>query len=138
MEHARLRAAVDPDRAVLRIGGTDAADFLQDLVTNDLSRLSDRAALYSALLTPQGKFLFDFVLFAERADPAPDAGADGAVPGAAPGEASAQPAILIDVAASRAQALAQRLTMYRLRRKISIDVTELSVVLIWPDPGLAP
>ncbi|MEL6236159.1 MAG: folate-binding protein [Pseudomonadota bacterium] len=133
----RMLAAVDPGRAVLRVGGTDAAAFLQDLVTNDLGRMSEEAALYSALLTPQGKFLFDFLLFTERAPAAPDASTDDDLPGGASGEAGAEPAILIDVAASRAQALVQRLTMYRLRRNVSIALTELSTLLIWPDPGFA-
>ncbi|HPG23083.1 MAG TPA: folate-binding protein, partial [Amaricoccus sp.] len=55
------------DRAVLRISGRDARPFLQGLVTNDVARL-DQGALYAALLTPQGKYLFDFFLVPEADD----------------------------------------------------------------------
>ena len=60
-------AMVAADRTVLRIGGSGARGFLQGLVSNDLARL-DRGAAYAALLTPQGKYLFDFFLVAEGSD----------------------------------------------------------------------
>lgn len=98
------------DRAVLRVSGAEARDFLQNLVTNDLAGL-DMGPVYAALLTPQGKYLFDFFLV-------PD------------GET-----ILIDVAADRAEALARRLMMYRLRAKVEITEADLAVVLgIGPVP----
>ena len=53
------------DRAVLRVSGPDARDFLQGLVTNDVRRL-DAGPVYAALLSPQGKYLFDFFLVAGR------------------------------------------------------------------------
>ena len=53
------------DRAVLRVSGPDAHDFLQGLVTNDVRRL-DAGPVYAALLSPQGKYLFDFFLVASR------------------------------------------------------------------------
>ncbi len=92
------------DRAVLRVSGPDAREFLQGLVTNDVRRL-DAGAVYAALLSPQGKYLFDFFL-------APD------------GEG-----VLVDVKADRAAALAQRLGMYRLRAQVAIEATELAVVM---------
>ena len=52
----------DDNRVVLRITGADARDLLQDLVTNNLDRLEEGKLLYSALLTPQGKYLFDFFI----------------------------------------------------------------------------
>jgi folate-binding protein YgfZ len=91
------------DRAVLRIAGTDARDFLQGLVTNDVRGI-DRGAVYAALLSPQGKYLFDFFLLA-----------DG-------------DAVLVDVSADRAPALTQRLAMYRLRAAVTIETTNLAVV----------
>ncbi|MFQ8432470.1 YgfZ/GcvT domain-containing protein [Amaricoccus sp. W119] len=110
------------DRAVLRVSGPEAREFLQNLVTNDVGRLG-QGAVYAALLTPQGKYLFDFFLVAD-------------------GET-----ILIDVAADRAEALARRLAMYRLRAKVDLDVTDLAVVigigplpdvpLVFADPRLA-
>ncbi|MEL6479572.1 MAG: folate-binding protein [Pseudomonadota bacterium] len=98
----------DTGRAVLRMTGGDARAVLQDVVTNDVAGI-DAGPVYAALLTPQGKYLFDFMLLAEGAD------------------------ILIDVAAERAAALAQRLKMYALRRDAQVaEAAELSVSLLWP------
>lgn len=92
------------DRAVLRVTGDDPRGFLNGLVTNDTIGLTAEAPRWSGLLTPQGKALFDFLLWA-----------DG-------------DAVLIDCEASRAQALVRRLTMYRLRRVIAIEpVADLAV-----------
>lgn len=99
----------DQERRLLRVVGDDARDFLQDLVTNDLDRLTDENLVYAALLTPQGKYLFDFFVGME---------AGGG-------------ALFLDVAADRAAALAQRLSMYRLRRKIEISAEDPPVTLCW-------
>ncbi|TVQ52137.1 MAG: folate-binding protein, partial [Rhodobacteraceae bacterium] len=112
---SRLRGFVAEHRALLRIGGVDARDWLQGLVSNDVRHLAPGRPVYAAMLTPQGKYLFDFFLV--------EAG-DGAV--------------LIDVAADRAAALAQRLSMYRLRRAVTVEAeTSASVALVWGD-GPAP
>jgi folate-binding protein YgfZ len=92
------------DRAALRVSGPDARAFLQGLVTNDVRRL-DRGPLYAALLSPQGKYLFDFFLVPDGDD------------------------ILVDVKADRAAALAQRLGMYRLRAKVAVEPVEMAVVV---------
>jgi folate-binding protein YgfZ len=92
------------DRSVLRIAGADAREFLQGLVTNDVRRVDGGGAVYAALLSPQGKYLFDFFLLA-----------DG-------------DAILVDVKADRALALAQRLAMYRLRAAVTVEPADLAVV----------
>jgi len=105
----------DKTRQVLRISGADRVKFLQDLVTNDLGRLSD-GAVYAALLSPQGKYLFDFFLI------------------------KAGDSILLDVAADRAAALAQRLTMYRLRADVQIEMADEKVwrgLAAFPDGALA-
>jgi folate-binding protein YgfZ len=86
-----------PDRGVLSIRGLDARSFLQGLVSNDVTRLTPERALYAALLTPQGKYLFDFILF--------DAG----------------PEILLDAEAARMGEFAQRLKKYRLRAKVEVE-----------------
>lgn len=86
------------DRAVIALEGGEARDFLQGLITNDIRELAPQTGLYAALLTPQGKILFDFLVTE----------GDGAV--------------LLDCPADRAEALAKRLTMYRLRAKIGIAV----------------
>jgi tRNA-modifying protein YgfZ len=104
-----VRAFHAQDRAVLRISGRDARGFLQDLVTNDLSKL-DEGMVYAALLSPQGKYLFDF-LIAPWAE-----------------------AMLLDVKADRAEALARRLAMYRLRAAVEIAPTDLAVVVLLDAP----
>ena len=94
----------DPEtaRRVLRVTGGDTREFLQNLVTNDVARL-DQGPVYTALLTPQGKLIADFLMVA-----------DG-------------PAVLIDVAADWAAPLMQRLRMYRLRADVQIEETALKV-----------
>jgi len=103
------RGFVDGRRAVLGMAGGDVRDVLQNVVTSDVDRLAPGRAVYAALLTPQGKYLFDFILLE-----APDG------------------AVLIDVAADRAAALAQRLGMYCLRRDAALTgEAGLGVALIW-------
>jgi len=91
------------DRMVLRIGGSEREGFLHGLVTNDLLPAGEGLA-YSALLTPQGKYLADFFLLNRGED------------------------ILLDVKAGIAPKLAQRLMMYRLRADVVIEDSGLSVV----------
>jgi tRNA-modifying protein YgfZ len=88
------------DRAVLRLSGEDVRGFLQGLVTHDLELLAPDRPLWAGLLTPQGKALFDFILWADADD------------------------VLIDCEAEAAGDLARRLTLYRLRRKIAIERVE--------------
>ena len=103
---------VATDRSVLRVSGPDARDFLQGLVTNDVRRL-DQGPVYAALLSPQGKYLFDFFLV--------PAGAD----------------VLIDVKAGRAAALLRRLGLYRLRAQVEIAPADLAVAVGLGDPPAA-
>ncbi|HKD46669.1 MAG TPA: hypothetical protein VKB67_03215 [Rhizomicrobium sp.] len=92
------------DRAIIAVEGGEARDFLQGLITNDLAALAPGRGLYAALLTPQGKILFDFLVVE----------GDGA--------------ILVDCAAHHTEALLKRLTMYRLRARIGIELRpQLSV-----------
>ncbi len=108
-----------PDRAVIRVSGEGPRGFLQGLVTADTAALAHDAPAWSALLSPQGKALFDFLLWADGGS------------------------VLIDVEASQADALVRRLSMYRLRRSIDFAVTDQAVH--WsatgtqgvPDPRLA-
>lgn len=82
-----------PDRALLRISGADVRGFLQGLVTADVN---GPLPAWSALLSPQGKVLFDFILWTDGDD------------------------ILVDCETDQADALARRLSIYRLRRPIQI------------------
>ena len=50
------------DRGVLYINGSDTNEFLQNLITNDIYKVNDKNSCYASLLTPQGKFLYDFIL----------------------------------------------------------------------------
>jgi len=93
-----------PNRTVLRISGQDAIRFLQDLVTNNVAKLSD-GPVYAALLTPQGKYLADFFLVSDR------------------------DAVLLDVDSDQTADLLRRLTMYKLRAKVEIVQTALAVVI---------
>ena len=105
------------NRAVLKIAGADSRTFLQGLITQDIAQLSPSTPLYAGLLSPQGKSLFDMMLFAAGAL---DADAD-------------RDAVLIDVAADRADALAKRLALYRMRKAVTIETTALSVFAGWGD-----
>lgn len=89
-------------RKVFRISGTDARRFLQNLITNDVKRL-DTGPVYSALLTPQGKFIADFFLI------------------------PAGNGVLLDVDADASTTLIPRLNMYKLRADVTISETDLIV-----------
>lgn len=96
------------DRAVVSVTGADAATLLSGLVTNGPPA---QAGCLSALLTPQGKILFDFYL------------------NAAPG------GYLVDIAADGADAFVKRLTLYRLRAKVDIVRDEARVVSLHTTDG---
>ncbi len=55
-------ACILEDRGVLFINGMDARDFLQNIITNDINKVTDNSSCFASLLTPQGKFLFDFIV----------------------------------------------------------------------------
>ena len=95
------RVAIE-GRGVLAIDGPDARAFLQGIITNDIDQVDRACAIYAALLTPQGKFLFDFFIA--------DDGDGG---------------LLLDTRRDRLVALLERLDFYRLRAKVRIrDVSE--------------
>ena len=109
-----------PGRAVLAVTGEDARGYLQGLVSNDIDKVTAKTAIYAALLTPQGKYLHDFFI-AEH---------DGA--------------LLLDCEAARLDDLVKRLTMYKLRARVSLDKRDdLAVFALIGDgaieaAGLAP
>jgi len=100
------------DRAVIALTGPEAKSFLQGLVTNDVTELTPDNPVYAALLSAQGKILFDFLLHAD-------------------GEG-----VLIDCMAEARPALIKRLSLYKLRAKLEIAPRDdLAVVLQGPaDP----
>ena len=50
------------DRGIIFINGKDAGEFLQNIVTNDINKVNDTSSCFASLLTPQGKYLFDFII----------------------------------------------------------------------------
>jgi folate-binding protein YgfZ len=112
------KAASLPDRGVVSVSGADSAGFLQGLLTNDVEGLAPGEARYAALLTPQGKILFDVIVVR-----APDAGG---------------PVFLIDCGAAQAADLAKRLGFYKLRAKVAIadESAARAVAAFWGgEPG---
>ena len=107
------KAAMLEDRGVLSVSGEDATTFLQGLLTNDVERLAPSEARYAALLTPQGKILFDMIVVRT-----------------AGGE---EPSYLIDCAAAQAADLAKRLGFYKLRAKVAIadQSADRAVAAFW-------
>lgn len=92
------QAVILEDRGMLRLFGQAARSLLQGLVTVDLGGLDETRALYGTLLTPQGKFLFDFHITATADDD-----------------------ITLEVKADRLAELEKRLTLYRLRAPVTIE-----------------
>jgi tRNA-modifying protein YgfZ len=124
------KIAVLADRGVVGVTGADAVKLLQGIITNDMDLLSAQPAIHTALLTPQGKILFDFFVVK-----APDG-------------------FWLEAAADKTADLAKRLTLYRLRAKVDINdrSAEYRVFALWggapealagaastqfPDPRLA-
>jgi folate-binding protein YgfZ len=112
-----MAATTLTDRAVVRLSGDDVRGFLQGLVTSDVA---GPLPVWAGLLTPQGKCLFDFIIWGEGDD------------------------LLLDCEAAAADDLIKRLAVYRLRRLIRID-RDPSLAVHWseengqgaPDPRLA-
>lgn len=103
-----VSAALLSLRALIRVSGPDAAGFLQGLISNDIARATGGTALYAALLTPQGKFLHDFLIVRQGED------------------------YLIDTPRMRRDDLVQRLLRYRLRAKVTVAADDnLSVAALW-------
>ncbi len=99
------------DRGIVEVSGADVDKFLDSMITNDLGRLAPGEALLAALLTPQGKILFEFLIIRSGA------------------------AFLLDVASGSATDLVKRLNFYKLRA--AVIVTDLSagmtVAATWGD-----
>ena len=88
------------DRGVLLIAGPDSKDFLQNLVSNDVNKVTDTQSCFSSLLTPQGKYLFDFMIVKHK---------DG---------------YFLDCELNQINGLINRLNVYKLNSKI--EITNLS------------
>lgn len=97
------------DRSLITLHGADAASFLHGLITTDVEGIEAGVAEAGALLTPQGKILFDFLISRD------DAG------------------FTIEVATSEAEALAKRLAMYKLRAAVTLSLPEPAAVVLGHD-----
>ncbi len=108
-----MKAAFLPDRGVVKVFGEDARDFLNGLVTTDVTRLGPGLGRFGALLTPQGKIIVDFLI-----TEAPGGHGGG---------------FLIDCPRALAQSLATKLGFYKLRAKVTVEnlSDSLGVIAAW-------
>ena len=84
------------DRSILYINGEDAKEFLQNLISNDINKVSDVNSCFSSLLTPQGKFLYEFIIVKHKSG------------------------YLLDCEKPQAEELFKQLSLYKLRSKVEI------------------
>ncbi len=85
------------DRAILYINGQDAKDFLQNLISNDINKVSDSSSCFASLFTPQGKFLYEFIVVKHKTG------------------------YFIDCELNQINGLINRLNVYKLNSKIEIE-----------------
>ncbi len=113
----RMKAALLPDRGVVKVAGDGARNFLHGLVTADILHLTPSVARFCALLTPQGKIIADFIV-AEA--PAADGGG-----------------FFLDTPRALGTKLVEKLNLYKLRAKVVIeDLSEiLGVLAAWDGGG---
>lgn len=104
-----LQFSLLPHRSVIAVGGADRVEFLQGLISNDTTKVAPGRAIWAALLTPQGRFLNDMFVV--------DGGDD---------------ILLLETERERAPALAKKLTLYKLRSKVTIEdrsaATDVAVI----------
>ena len=84
------------DRAILYLNGEDAKGFLQNLISNDINKVDDSSSCFASLLSPQGKFLYEFIIIKHKSG------------------------YLIDCEKSQADGLFKQLSVYKLRSKVEI------------------
>jgi folate-binding protein YgfZ len=84
------------DRAILYINGEDTKEFLQNLISNDINKVSETNTCFASLLSPQGKFLYEFIIIKHKSG------------------------YLIDCEKSQADGLYKQLSIYKLRSKVEI------------------
>jgi tRNA-modifying protein YgfZ len=113
-----MKAALLPDRGVIKVAGDDARSFLHGLVSADILGLTPGAARFCALLTPQGKIVADFLI---TEAPAKDGGG-----------------FFLDVTQALGTALVAKLNMYKLRAKVIVEDLSavLGVLAAWDGTGM--
>ncbi len=116
-----MKAAFLPDRGVVKVSGEDARDFLNGLVTTDVTQLAPGQGRFGALLTPQGKIIIDFLI-----TEAPSGHGGG---------------FLIDCPRPLAQGFADKLGFYKLRAKVAVEnlSDNMGVIAAWDgEPAMKP
>ena len=114
-----MKAALLPDRGVIKVAGDDARHFLNGLISNDMGKIAPGTACFAALLTPQGKIIVDFIV--AEAEPGDGGG------------------FFLDCPRALATALRDKLTFYKLRAKVTVDdLSEaLGVMALWDGAALS-
>jgi folate-binding protein YgfZ len=84
------------DRAIIYINGDDAKDFLQNLISNDINKVTDNSSCFASLLTPQGKFLFEFIIVKHKSG------------------------FFIDCEKNQSDEILKQLNLYKIRSKVEI------------------
>ncbi len=102
-----MPSALLADRRLIRVSGTGAEEFLNNLITADVENLPEGEARAAALLTPQGKILFDFLIWRDGGD------------------------YLIETGAAEQDALLRRLTMYKLRAPVDLKAETVEGVSVF-------
>ena len=82
------------DRSILYIKGEDGKDFLQNLISNDINKVSEDNSCFTSLLTPQGKFLYEFIIVKHKTG------------------------YLLDCEKNQVDGLFKQLSLYKLRSKV--------------------
>src|SRR4030081_2123109 len=108
-----MKAALLPERGVVKVAGEDARKFLNGLLTADIDKVTPQKAAFAALLTPQGKIMVDMIV---AENPAADGGG-----------------YFLDVPRALAPTLVQRLNFYKLRAKVMVEdlSATLGALAIW-------
>jgi tRNA-modifying protein YgfZ len=102
-----------PYRGVIEIGGEDKATFLQGLISNDINLVMPTQAIYATLLTPQGRFLFDFFITEKNGT------------------------FLLDVESAHLEALLKKLSLFKLRSKVILKARpDLKIYALWGEGNL--
>ena len=84
------------DRAILYVNGQDVRDFLQNLISNDINKVTDNSSCFASLLTPQGKFLYEFIIVKHKSG------------------------FFIDCEKSQSEEILKQLNLYKIRSKVEI------------------
>ncbi len=112
-----MKAALLPDRGVVKVAGDTARNFLNGLLTTDIGRAAPERAVFAALLTPQGKIIVNLIV---TEAPAADGGG-----------------FFLDAPKALAGTLVDRLNFYKLRAKVFIeDLPGLGVMAVWDGDGV--